>query len=113
MPKIIGLDQHFIRKPKYKATEFATIVVDHVGKKIFDLIDGKDLDALRAGFAGTLGKERVEVVTLDMCETFRAFVRETFPNAIMVADRFHVMRLFNRRVNKCRKKITGDDRKIQ
>ena len=111
LPKKIGLDEHSIRKPKYKATEFATIVVDHCGEKVLDLIDGKDLDSLRAGFAGTLGKEAVEVVTIDMSETYRAFVKETFPNAMLVADRFHVMRLFNRKVNKYRRKITGDDRK--
>jgi transposase len=30
---------------------------------------------------------------------------------MIVADRFHVERLFTRKVNKYRKKITGDDRK--
>jgi transposase len=111
LPKIIGLDEHSIRKPKYKATEFATIVVDHKGKKVFDLIDGKTLDDLRVGFAQTLGKDKVETVTIDMSETYRSFVKETFPNAEIVVDRFHVERLFVKKVNRARKKVTGDDRK--
>ena len=32
-PKVIGIDEHSLRKPKYKATEYATIIVDHRKKK--------------------------------------------------------------------------------
>lgn len=110
LPTKIGLDEHSIRKPKYKQTEFATIVVDHKKKKVFDLLDGKSKAALALGFSNMLGKERVEVVTMDLSDTFRAFSKETFPNAMIVADRFHVERLFIRKVNKQRRKITGDDR---
>jgi transposase len=48
---------------------------------------------------------------MDCSETFRSFAKEAFPNAMIVADRFHVERIFTRKVNKYRKKITGDDRK--
>jgi len=111
LPKKIGLDEHSIRKPKYGQVEFATIVVDHNKKKVFDLIDGKTKLALAAGFAGATGKDQVEVVTMDCSDTFRSFAKQTFPNAMIVADRFHVERLFTRKVNKYRRKITGDDRK--
>ena len=111
LPERLGLDEHSVRKPKYKQVEFATIVVDHDHKKVFDLIDGKTKAALALGFAGATGKENVKAVTMDLSETFRSFVRETFPNAMIVADRFHVERLFTKKVNKYRKKITGDDRK--
>jgi transposase len=107
LPKTIGLDEHSIRKPKYKSVEFATIVVDHVGKNVYDLIDGRTLDALRADFANTLGKEQVEAVTIDMSKTYRSFVKETFPNTRVVVDRFHVERLFVKKVNKHIKKIAG------
>jgi len=33
LPPTLGIDEHSIRKPKYKATEYATIVVDHKNKK--------------------------------------------------------------------------------
>jgi transposase len=111
LPEKIGLDEHSIRKPKYKAVEFATIVVDHGGKKVFDLIDGKSKAALSQGFAGVSGKSNVKVATIDCSETYRSFVRETFPKAMIVADRFHVERIFTRKVNKYRKKIKGADRK--
>lgn len=33
LPTTLGIDEHSIRKPKYKATEYATILVDHKNKK--------------------------------------------------------------------------------
>jgi transposase len=111
LPEKIGLDEHSIKKPKYQAVEFATIVVDHKKRKVFDLIEGKSKAALAIGFADTLGKDNVKVVTMDCSETFRSFVKENFKNAMIVCDRFHVERLFTKKVNKYRKKITGDDRK--
>jgi len=33
LPTTLGIDEHSLRKPKYKATEYATILVDHKNKK--------------------------------------------------------------------------------
>ena len=111
LPEAIGIDEHSLRKPRYKATEYSTIVVDHKNKKVFDLIEGRNKEDLIAAFQKIHGTENVKKVTLDLSNTFRSFCRETFINAILIADRFHVQRLFNKKVNKYRMKVTGDDRK--
>ena len=41
------------------------------------------------------GRDRVKVVCMDLCETYRQLVKNYFPNAAIVADRFHVIRLVN------------------
>jgi transposase len=33
LPSTLGIDEHSLRKPKYKATEYTTILVDHKNKK--------------------------------------------------------------------------------
>jgi transposase len=53
----------------------------------------------------------VRWVSIDLSSTYRSQVKRFFPKALVVADRFHVHRLFTRLVNRFRKKITGDDRK--
>lgn len=53
--------------------------------------------------------ENVKVVALDLSNTFKSFAKETFPNARLVADRFHVQRCFGRLVNNFRKRETEDD----
>ena len=57
LPRHIGLDEHSIRKPKYKEVEYATMVVDHNHKKVFDLIDGKTISSLESAFQNIEGKE--------------------------------------------------------
>jgi transposase len=48
---------------------------------------------------------------MDLSTTYKSTIKKHFPNAKIVADRFHIHRMFTRLVNKFRKKITGDDRK--
>ena len=53
---------------------------------------GRDLDAY---FKSLEGKERVKVVCIDLSSSYKALVKRHFPNAKVVADRFHVIRLMN------------------
>ena len=39
------------------------------------------------------GREKVKVVCMDLSSGYRSIVRRCFPNAKIVADRFHVIRL--------------------
>lgn len=45
-----------------------------------------------------------------MCDPFKKFAKQNFPNAKLVADHFHVVRLLNPMINKARTEITGDKR---
>ena len=45
-----------------------------------------------------------------MSDPYRSFVRRFFPNAVIVADKFHVLRLLTPAINRHRKAITGDRR---
>jgi transposase len=110
-PKKLGIDEHSIRKRKGKATEYATIIVDHGNKKVYDLIDGRNKTDLISKTSHIKGFEDVKVATLDLSPTYRGFLKEKCPKAMLVADRFHVQRLLTKLVNKFRLRITGDKRK--
>jgi transposase len=47
-------------------------------------------------------REQVEEVSVDMWGGFPKVIAEVFPNAVVVIDRFHVMKLVNQRLNKLR-----------
>ena len=47
-------------------------------------------------------RERVLEVTLDMSESMEAIVKRTFPNAIIVTDRFHVQQLISEALQEVR-----------
>ena len=50
-------------------------------------------------------RNKVEEVCVDMCNVFKKVIPEVFPNAITVIDRFHVMKLVNKYLNKLRLKV--------
>jgi transposase len=48
---------------------------------------------------------------IDMSDGYRSLIREHFPNAQIIADKFHVLRLLTPALNKHRVALMGDDRK--
>ncbi len=108
-PKTIGIDEHSFRKGKY-GREFASLIVDYTNNRIFEVAQGKTAAGLQEQLAHIEGRANVKNVVLDLCDPFKKFAREHFPNAEVVADKFHVLRLLTPSLNVRRKEITGDRR---
>jgi transposase len=90
-PLVMGIDEHFFsRKDGY-----ATTLVDLKNHKVFDVVLGRSEKSLRAYLKRLKGRERVQVVVMDLSETYRSIIQKYFPNAMIVADRFHVVKLLN------------------
>lgn len=107
-PKIIGIDEHAFRKKRGSGqTEFASMIVDHVNKRVREVAYGKTTAELKDQLAYIPGRENVQYATLDLCDPFKNFVREFFPNATLVADKFHVLRLISPALLKKRYEIAG------
>lgn len=107
-PKTIGIDEHsFRRNPIYGHTEFASMIVDYDHRKVLDIVEGKTGAALSAGLSYIPARERVQNVCIDMCDPFKSFAREFFPQAQLIADKFHVLRLLTPSLLRKRKEITG------
>jgi transposase len=90
-PIVLGIDEHFFSQRK----GFATTFCDLRKHKIFDVVLGRHETNLKAYLQQLPGKDRVQVVCIDLSSTYRALVKKYFPNAKIVADRFHVIRLMN------------------
>jgi transposase len=109
-PEAIGIDEHFFTRRNGRA-EFATVFTDHTNKRLREVAFGKTKGELIHQIDHIEGRTNVKHVTLDMSDSYRSFVREHFPNAEMIADKFHVLRLLTPAINKRRVQITGDKRK--
>ncbi len=90
-PQVLGIDEHFFTRKKGYATTF----VDLKNHKVFDVVLGRSEASLRSYLSRLPGRDQVRVVVMDLSETYRQIVRKYFPNATIVADRFHVIRLVN------------------
>jgi transposase len=88
-PRVLGIDEHTL----HKGMRFATTFCDLKQRRVFDISPGRS-EAELASYLQTLrGREKVRVVCIDLSNTYRAMIRRWFPNAAIVADRFHAVRL--------------------
>lgn len=112
-PKTIGIDEHFFRHNKqFRTREFVSIIVDQSNKRVMELVEGRQAAQLEEALKNIPGRENVTGCTVDLCDPFKNFVHNFFPNAQVVADKFHVLRLLNPAINRRRKAITGDKRTL-
>lgn len=108
-PQTLGVDEHSFRRG-FRERSFATILINYDKRKIFEVTEGKTADGLMLNLHHIPGRERVQNVVLDMSDPFKKWAREMFPQARLVADHFHVVRLLNPMINRARTEITGDKR---
>lgn len=110
-PETIGIDEHsFRRNKRLGRTEFASLIADYKNKRVMELVQGKTTAELNESLKHIEGRENVKNVILDMCDPFKNFAQDFFPNATIVADKFHVLRLLTPHLNRRRKQIVGDRR---
>jgi transposase len=90
-PQVLGIDEHFFTRRR----GYATTLVDLRNHKVFDVVLGRSEPSLKRYLSGLAGREKVKVVVMDLSDSYRQIVRRYFPQAKIVADRFHVVRLAN------------------
>lgn len=112
-PSIIGIDEHFFRHDhKQGFRQFVSMVVDFNNRRLFELVHGRSEQEMIEALSHIQGRENVRHVALDLCDPFKNFAKNFFPNASLVADKFHVLRLLVPAINRRRKAITGDRRSL-
>ena len=86
---------------------FFTVVMDLKTGAVVFVGDGKGADALEPFWKRLRPSQaRIEAVAMDMGAAFNQAVRINLPEATIVTDRFHVVKLFN-------EKVTGFRRELQ
>jgi transposase len=100
-PKVLGIDEHFFTRKKGYATTFC----DLKNHRIYDVALGRSEAALESYFLRLEGKDQVRIVCMDLAAVYRSIVKSQFPKAVIVADRFHVIRLVNQHFLACWREI--------
>ena len=79
-----------------KGHRYLTVVMDLESGAIVFVGDGKSADALKPFWRRLKASHaKIEAVAQDMSPAYALAVKENLPQAVMVYDRFHVMKLFN------------------
>lgn len=91
-PAVLGIDEHSLHKKQ----RFATTFCDLKNRRIFDITPGKSDAELQHFLTQLRGRDKVRVVCIDLSSSYRALIQRWFPRAMIVADRFHVVRVVMR-----------------
>ncbi len=109
---MVDLDEHFFRRERKGFASFVTMVVDQKNHRLFELIEGKRGEDLRQGLEHIPGREHVKTVVCDLADPYKSIAKSFFPNAHVVADKFHVLRLLHPAINRYRKAAIGERRDL-
>lgn len=102
--KKVGMDE-FAKRKGHK--DFVTVLSDVEKGRPIEIIEGRKQEELIGSLSQRAIEEReaVEAVSIDMWSGFVQVIKKVFPNALIVYDRFHVMKHVNQELNKLRKKM--------
>ena len=92
-PKSLGIDEHRFTRKK----GFATTFCDLEKHRVFDVTLGRSSSELEGFLNSLTGRNNVRVICMDMSQVYRKIAKTWFPRAVIVCDRFHVIRLVNER----------------
>lgn len=107
-PERIGIDEHFFKRGKgFEKRQFVTMVVDQTGGRLLEVADGRMGVDVEHAVRHLTSPENVRWVSIDLCDPYKRFVSDYFPNANIVADKFHVLRLPSAALMKYRKQAEG------
>ncbi len=95
-PRFLGIDEHRFTK----RVGFATTFCNLEKHTVFDIAIGRSETTLLPFLKLLKGREKVKVVCMDMYSPYRKMVKKWFPNAKIVTDRFHVIKLINHHFSK-------------
>lgn len=98
-PAVLGIDElHLLNKPRCVLTnvEYRTVI---------DLLESRDQKTVQAYLSKIKDGHKVEIVTMDMWRPYRQAVHATLPNAVVVVDKFHIVRMANQALDTVRKNL--------
>jgi len=116
--KRIGIDEICVFHHERGGLQYITVVRDIDTGRILNVSRGKGEDALKM-FASRLKRckqtPKIECVTMDMSNAYANFVAHNLPNATVVFDHFHVIKMINEKIDKIRRaamaKINAETRR--
>lgn len=88
-PQVLGIDEHTL----HRNGTFVTTFCDLRRHKVFDVVPGRSAAEMIQYLRALKGRHKVRVICIDLSHAYRDMIKKWFPNAILVSDRFHAVRI--------------------
>ena len=89
LPRVISLDEF---RGNAGGEKFQCIITDPEHKKVLDILPNRKAEDLYRYFLKFKERKMVQYVVIDMSGFYRSLAKCLFPNAKIIADRYHVVR---------------------
>lgn len=112
LPEVLCFDEFKSTKDADGAMSF--IYCDAKNHKIIDIVENRQLKYLKKYFSRYPKKVRnkVKYIVMDMYKPYISLVKEIFPKAKIIMDKFHIVNNLSRALNKARIKLMNKDKKL-
>ena len=104
----LGLDETlFAKVGKFRTQRWSTQIVDVRRGQLLDVVPGRDSVEPCRWLAARDDTWRAEIewATLDLSASYRTVFDTMLPDAVQVADPFHVVKLANTALDECRRRV--------
>lgn len=99
LPPVIGIDEIYLaKKPR-------CVISNIENRSVIEIIANRNKKNVRNHLSSCENPNDIRCVVMDMWRPYRDVAIECFPNAAVVVDKFHVVRMANDALENCRKDI--------
>ena len=111
LPKVLSFDE--FKSVKSADGNMSFNLCNGETGKIIDIVEDRKLDSLINYFSKYSHKARskVKFITIDMYSPYVSLIKKMFPNASIIIDKFHLVQLISRSLNKTRINIMKSNKK--
>ena len=100
-PKWMGIDEIHLIKPR-------GVITNIQNNTVVELLPNRNKETIMKYLSGLQGKEEITDVAMDMWEPYRDAVLQVLPEAKIVIDKFHVVKMANVAVERIRKSFKAE-----
>ncbi len=97
-PNWLGIDEIHIIKPRCVLTNIEE-------RTLLDVLSNRNKETVIGYLSRLPNRGRIQYVTMDMWQPYRDAVRAVLPNATIIVDKFHVVRMANQALETIRKQL--------
>jgi transposase len=97
----MGIDEIHLIKPR-------GVITNIENNTVVELLANRNQDTIAKYLTGLKGKEKVQYVAMDMWKPYKTAVNAVLPQATVVIDKFHIVKMANEALEKVRKSMRAD-----
>lgn len=102
LPRVLGIDETKI------AGELRLVLTDVERRKLLDMLPARDKTTLATWLGHYRDRIVVQVVTIDMWRPYQRIAAELLPGAVVVVDKFHILRMAGESLDRVRIRLAKE-----